>query len=95
MQRSSQSTSARPDSFSNTMPRSSSFSSSLAQPNVSSTTQLVDSDIVSSLNKFNSTVNKVIDENVPLQKLNPSSYAKWYTSELKKLINEKKEMHAK
>ena len=54
-----------------------------------------DSDIVTSLNTFYSIVNKFIDENVPNQKSSLSTYPEWYTSELKKLICDKKEMHAK
>ena len=56
---------------------------------------LGDLDIDSSLNEFHFIVNTVIDNNVPNMRSNPSTYPEWYTSELIKLISDKKDLHAK
>ena len=55
---------------------------------------LSDLDIDSSLNTFYFIVNTVIDNNVPNMRSNPNTYPEWYTSELIKLISDKKDLHA-
>ena len=56
---------------------------------------LGDLDIGSSLNKFYSRVNTVIDNNVFNISSNPSTYPEWYTSKLIKFMSDKKDLHAK